>query len=941
MVGVTALVILAVSLRQWTGVLGDGRHRRHEAVPAHADGAHTHTAKAHTGGVTHGHADSHSKQPTHATHRHDGRRGNRKTGALAQRVSLLQAGPVVAASGRTEGGTGAIGAAQMAEVTSQVADDGQNAPSSANAQALNPANQGQAPVAASGNTAQAGSPNTSADAQNAHVGEGQTTDGDSGPTEFACKYLWFLFKGCDKKAGKTQEASDATQGGEAAGGDDQQPISPVVASTCTIYGTTVLSLSDFKDADESGWILINDSNAPRITHNKQVNLDKPAQLQLKATLCNAATYEATIKLGVDSSGGFIIRSSEQDFVVFEMNTLSKTATLKSINGAYQDIISEVSCEQINSQFIQKVQIRDTGYKGQIEVQIDGRKIISASRLPFKSTGYFGESRWSRRRRRRSVYIARKRDLRRPFSRADQRVKSQMRPGSRVWLCTLGWWCPRCTPASAGGRVAVPCVTRKALATHMGMDLRVHTAGVQSIHEKGDKMTLRLDSEELRARVEALREHVRRRDPEQPEFLQAFDEVLESLTPVFEEDARYLEVLKHVAEPERAIVFRVTWTNDAGETVTNRGFRVQFSSVLGPYKGGLRFHPRVNMSVLKFLGFEQIFKNSLTGLNMGGAKGGSDFDPSGKSDNEVRAFCQAFMTELHRHIGADTDVPAGDIGVGAREVGYLFGQYRRLRNGFDGALTGKGLEWGGSQIRPEATGYGAVYFATAVLEDRMKEGIAGKRCLVSGSGNVAQYAAEKLIDLGAIPVTLSDSSGYVYEPAGFTKEQLAVVMRLKNPHRKRLSEYLRYSETASFHAGEKPWGVAADVAFPCAMENEILADDARRLVAAGVKLVVEGANMPTHSEAVKLLKAGGVVVCPGKAANAGGVLVSGLEMAQNSQRVRWSREEVDARLREIMFAIYGQCRAASARYGVEGDLVAGANIAGFLRVAGAFVDQGYL
>ncbi|GBE60318.1 glutamate dehydrogenase (NADP+) [Babesia ovata] len=454
------------------------------------------------------------------------------------------------------------------------------------------------------------------------------------------------------------------------------------------------------------------------------------------------------------------------------------------------------------------------------------------------------------------------------------------------------------------------------------------------------MSKLISEEEVHTRVMAMRERVRKRGPEEREFLQAFDEVVESLMPVFKQDVRYIEVLEHIAEPERIIVFRVPWTKDTGQKVYNRGFRVQFSSVLGPYKGGIRFHPSVNLSVLKFLGFEQIFKNSLTTFNLGGGKGGSDFDPSGKSENEIRAFCQSFMTELQRHIGPNTDVPAGDIGVGGREIGYMFGQYRRLRNTFDGALTGKGYEWGGSNIRPEATGYGAVYFATAVLEDRFGMSIAGKRCIVSGSGNVAQYTAEKLIDLGAIVLTLSDSSGYLYEPEGFSKEQLQVIMELKNPSRKRLSEYLQFSKTASFHPNEKPWGVPAEIAFPCAMENEIVVEDALRLVDGNVKLVVEGANMPTHNDAVKLLKERGIVVCPGKAANAGGVLVSGLEMSQNSQRVRWTREEVDTQLRNTMHKIYAQCKTACTQYNVENDIVAGANIAGFLRVANAFIEQGY-
>ncbi|EDO07392.1 Glutamate/Leucine/Phenylalanine/Valine dehydrogenase family protein [Babesia bovis T2Bo] len=455
------------------------------------------------------------------------------------------------------------------------------------------------------------------------------------------------------------------------------------------------------------------------------------------------------------------------------------------------------------------------------------------------------------------------------------------------------------------------------------------------------MSRKVTPEELSALCDALRVRVQQRNNGEYEFIQAFDEVMESLRPIFLEDVRYLDVLEHLSEPERVVMFRVPWTTDSGDKMFNRGFRVQFNSCLGPYKGGLRLHPSVNISILKFLGFEQIFKNSLTGLNMGGAKGGSDFDPSGKSDNEIRNFCQSFMTELHRHIGPDTDIPAGDIGVGAREIGYLFGQYRRLHNGFDGALTGKGLQWGGSNIRPEATGYGAVYFGCAVLEDIFKDTIAGKRCIVSGSGNVAQYTVEKLIELGAVPITMSDSSGYIIEPEGITLEGLRYIMAFKNPHSRRISEYLNYSKTATFHPGDKPWGESADIAFPCATQNEILLRDAETLVKGGVKLVVEGANMPTHSEAVHYLKENGVILCPGKAANAGGVLVSGLEMAQNSQRVQWTREKVGTKLKEAIYNIYAQCKAACNRVNAGCDLVAGANIAGFLRVADAFIDQGYI
>lgn len=454
------------------------------------------------------------------------------------------------------------------------------------------------------------------------------------------------------------------------------------------------------------------------------------------------------------------------------------------------------------------------------------------------------------------------------------------------------------------------------------------------------MEHKLAKQELEDSVLALRNKIHLRDPGETEFLQAFDEVLESLMPIFEDDARYLDVLEHIAEPERVVMFRVPWTNDEGKIMVNRGYRVQFSSVLGPYKGGLRFHPSVNLSILKFLGFEQIFKNSLTTFSLGGGKGGSDFDPKGKSDNEIRSFCQSFMIELHRHIGNHTDVPAGDIGVGGREIGYLFGQYRRLSHKFNGTLTGKGVEWGGSLIRPEATGYGTVYFAVAVLEDLLHESIQGKRCIISGSGNVAQYTVEKLIELGATPITLSDSNGYVYEPTGFTMEQLNYIKELKNKHRGRISQYLEFSSTAVFYPNEKPWAVPADIAFPCATENEILPEDAAHLIKNNVRLAAEGANMPIHKDAHKMLKDSGVVVCPGKAANAGGVLVSGLEMAQNSQRIRWTREEVDEKLRNTMYVIYEQCKAACEKYNITKDLVAGANIAGFLRVADAFISQGF-
>ncbi|KAJ1841398.1 hypothetical protein H4R99_007790 [Coemansia sp. RSA 1722] len=440
------------------------------------------------------------------------------------------------------------------------------------------------------------------------------------------------------------------------------------------------------------------------------------------------------------------------------------------------------------------------------------------------------------------------------------------------------------------------------------------------------------------KISAVRASILRRDPDQKEFLQAVDEVFESLAPVFEKDPKYIEAFERLVEPERQIIFRVPWIDDKGVQQVNRGFRVQMSSALGPYKGGLRFHPTVNISVIKFLAFEQTFKNSLTTLMMGAGKGGSDFDPRGRSDREVMAFCQSFMTELHRHIGADTDVPAGDINVGAREIGYLFGQYKRLANNFTGVLTGKDLRWGGSLIRPEATGYGCVYFAQNYLAHK-GESLEGKRCVVSGSGNVAQYTAEKLLQLGAVPITFSDSNGYVLEPNGFTQEQIDHVMELKNTKRVRISEYCAFSETAQYFPGKKPWEVSADLAFPSATQNEIDEEDAKQLVANGVKGVFEGANMPSTNEAIEVYKSASVMFGPAKAANAGGVAVSGLEMAQNSQRLQWTREEVDAQLEKIMKDIFDNSLAASQKYGLKDDIQAGANIAGFLKVADAMIQQG--
>ncbi|MCE9615777.1 MAG: NADP-specific glutamate dehydrogenase [Lentisphaerae bacterium] len=433
--------------------------------------------------------------------------------------------------------------------------------------------------------------------------------------------------------------------------------------------------------------------------------------------------------------------------------------------------------------------------------------------------------------------------------------------------------------------------------------------------------------------------VERRNPGEPEFLQAAREVLETLEPVMARHATYQKarILERLVEPERQLMFRVPWQDDAGEVQVNRGFRIEVSSAIGPYKGGLRFHPSVNLSILKFLGFEQVFKNALTTLPMGGGKGGSDFDPKGKSDNEVMRFCQSFMSELFRHIGENTDVPAGDIGVGGREVGFLFGQYKRLRNEFTGVLTGKGLGWGGSLIRPEATGYGAVYFAEEMLKTR-NESMAGKVCTVSGSGNVAQYTVEKLLQLGAKPVSLSDSGGTVYDPKGLNEEKLAWVMDLKNVRRGRIQEYVaRWG--GEFHSGATPWAIPCECAFPSATQNEITGTDARTLLKHGCKLISEGANMPSTPAAVDQFVSAKVLYGPGKAANAGGVATSGLEMCQNSMRLSWTRDEVDARLREIMVNIHAVCHRTAATYGQPGNYVLGANIAGFVKVADAMLAQG--
>jgi len=448
-------------------------------------------------------------------------------------------------------------------------------------------------------------------------------------------------------------------------------------------------------------------------------------------------------------------------------------------------------------------------------------------------------------------------------------------------------------------------------------------------------------------VGSLMESVKAKNPAEPEFHQAVQEVAESLDLVLERYPEYrsAKILERIIEPERVIMFRVPWVDDQGAVQLNRGFRIEMNSAIGPYKGGLRFHPSVNLGILKFLAFEQVFKNSLTTLPMGGGKGGSDFDPKGKSDNEVMRFCQSFMTELSRHLGANTDVPAGDIGVGGREIGYLFGQYKKIRNEFVGVLTGKGLNWGGSLIRPEATGYGAVYFAAEMLGTR-NETLEGKTCLVSGSGNVSQYTVEKLLDLGAKVVTLSDSSGYIYDEAGIDRDKLAFVMDLKNIRRGRIKEYADRFKGAVYtpvnaKMDHNPlWDHKAACAFPSATQNEINLKDAQNLLNNGVYVVSEGANMPTVADGVELfVKEKKMLYGPGKAANAGGVAVSGLEMAQNSMRYSWTREEVDKRLQMIMQSIHGACVEASDRFGTPGNYVNGANIAGFLKVADAMMDHG--
>ena len=434
------------------------------------------------------------------------------------------------------------------------------------------------------------------------------------------------------------------------------------------------------------------------------------------------------------------------------------------------------------------------------------------------------------------------------------------------------------------------------------------------------------------------ERVKLRNSGEPEFHQAVHEVVESLWDYIQEHPHYLhaKILDRIIEPERVLQFRVPWRNDRGEVEVNRGFRVEFNSAIGPYKGGLRFHPSVNLSILKFLGFEQVFKNSLTTLPMGGGKGGSDFDPKGKSDNEVMSFCQSFMTELFRHIGHNTDIPAGDIGVGGREIGFLFGQYKRIKNEFTGVLTGKGLNWGGSLIRPEATGYGCVYFAEEMLK-RVGDGLNGKVVSISGSGNVAQYATEKATDLGAKVVTLSDSSGTIYDDNGIDSEKLNWIMDLKNNRRGRIKDYADQFKV-KYYDGKRPWGIKCDIALPCATQNEINGEDAKQLISNGCRLVSEGANMPSDPDAINSFQKSDVLFGPGKASNAGGVATSGLEMSQNSMRLNWDRNEVDGKLKNIMTNIHDSC----VKYGEEGtsiNYVKGANIAGFIKVADSMIDQG--
>tara|TARA_B110000008_G_C16966586_1_gene562264 strand:- start:806 stop:2149 length:1344 start_codon:yes stop_codon:yes gene_type:complete len=447
---------------------------------------------------------------------------------------------------------------------------------------------------------------------------------------------------------------------------------------------------------------------------------------------------------------------------------------------------------------------------------------------------------------------------------------------------------------------------------------------------------------MKRKIDAFLKIVRKRDGHEPEFMQAVEEVAETVIPYILENDIYhgKNILMRMCEPERAITFRVSWMDDKGEIWVNRGYRIQMNSAIGPYKGGLRFHPSVNMSILKFLAFEQVFKNSLTTLPMGGGKGGSDFDPKGRSESEIMRFCQAFMTELYRHIGPDTDVPAGDIGVGGREIGYMYGQYRKLANEFTGVLTGKGITWGGSLIRPEATGYGTVYFAQDMLAS-VNDGIKGKKVLISGSGNVAQYAAEKIIHFGGKVLTMSDSSGYIYDSSGINEEKLKFIMNLKNVQRGRISEYVKKYPKAVFKKGKTPWTVPCDMALPCATQNELNEEDAKKLVANGCKCVSEGANMPSTKGAVDFFIKSKILYAPGKASNAGGVATSGLEMTQNSLRYNWSREEVDEKLREIMLSIHNSCIEHGKQKNGYVNYVKGANIAGFEKVADAMIAQGVI
>ena len=447
---------------------------------------------------------------------------------------------------------------------------------------------------------------------------------------------------------------------------------------------------------------------------------------------------------------------------------------------------------------------------------------------------------------------------------------------------------------------------------------------------------------MKRKIDAFLKIVRKRDGHEPEFMQAVEEVAETVIPYIIENDIYhgKNILMRMCEPERAITFRVSWMDDKGEIWVNRGYRIQMNSAIGPYKGGLRFHPNVNMSILKFLAFEQVFKNSLTTLPMGGGKGGSDFDPKGRSESEIMRFCQAFMTELYRHIGPDTDIPAGDIGVGGREIGYMYGQYRKLANEFTGVLTGKGITWGGSLIRPEATGYGTVYFAQDMLAS-VNDGIKGKKVVISGSGNVAQFAAEKILHFGGKVLTMSDSSGYIYDSSGISEEKLKFIMYLKNIQRGRISEYVKKYPKAVFKKGKTPWMVPCDMALPCATQNELSEEDAKKLVANGCKCVSEGANMPSTKGAVDFFIKSKILYAPGKAANAGGVATSGLEMTQNSLRYNWPREEVDEKLREIMLSIHNSCIEHGKQKNGYVNYVKGANIAGFVKVADAMIAQGVI